>query len=449
MVESLKSKISLFLNKGHERTLTAKKNVISSLLIKGISIIINLIIVPFTINYVNPEKYGIWLTVSSMILWFNFFDFGLGNGLRNQLSAAIAIKDNITIKKLISTSYASLTIVASIICGVFLFVNHFINYDEILGISSAYRIDVRNLMNILVIFFSVQFVLQLINSINYAFQKTANVSLTFLIGNILSFVFIIIFKYTTTGSLLNLGVAYFSGTLISLLGANFYLFFKNKALMPSLKQVSFQSSKSIMSIGGKFFIIQLAGIIQYQSDNILISRYFSPTNVTQYNIAYKLFSVVMMVFGIIMAPIWSAVTEANIKEDFSWIKSTEKNLLKIWGYFFVFSIALLIISPLIYKVWLHDVVKIPFVTSIGIMLYISSMTYGMIYVHILNGLGKLKTQFYISIITMIVFIPITYLLAVKLQLGIIGISMGLIIANFNGLIAAPFEYKKIIKEKLA
>ncbi|RFZ85759.1 polysaccharide biosynthesis protein [Mucilaginibacter terrenus] len=403
--------------------------------------------VPLTINYVNPEKYGIWLSVSTIVLWFNFFDIGLGNGLRNQLSIAIANDDIKTVRKLISTAYASLIIISIGLFCIFWMVNHLVNYSSILNISANYQNDIKDLMGIIFGFFCIQFVLQIINSINYAFQQSSAVSFTLLFGSLLSLIFIVVFKYTTSGSLLNLGIAYFSGTLLSLITINVYFFgFKRPDLIPSLKDISFASSKSIMNVGGKFFVISMAGIVQYQTDNVLISRYFHPTSVTEYNVAYKLFSVILMVFGIVMTPVWSAVTEAKVKGDYSWIKALEKNLFKIWMGFAVAAIIILLLSPYIFNIWLHRMVKVHFITSLGVMLYVLSMSYGMIYVHILNGLGRLKTQFYISLVTMVLFIPMTYLIAIKMNLGILGISISLIIANANGLLAAPLEFKKIFKK---
>lgn len=47
-----------FLNKGQERSIKAKKNIATAILIKGGSIGISLLLVPLTINYVNPDRYG-------------------------------------------------------------------------------------------------------------------------------------------------------------------------------------------------------------------------------------------------------------------------------------------------------------------------------------------------------------------------------------------------------
>lgn len=75
-----------FFTKGHERSIKAKKNILASFIIKGLSIAISLVLVPLTINYINPTQYGIWLTLSSIVAWFSFFDIGLTQGLRNKFA---------------------------------------------------------------------------------------------------------------------------------------------------------------------------------------------------------------------------------------------------------------------------------------------------------------------------------------------------------------------------
>ena len=89
MLSFIPAKLKFLHSAKHERTRLVQKNIILSFLIKGLSIAIGLVFVPLTINYIDAERYGIWLTLSSIIIWFNFFDLGLGNGLRNKLVEAI------------------------------------------------------------------------------------------------------------------------------------------------------------------------------------------------------------------------------------------------------------------------------------------------------------------------------------------------------------------------
>lgn len=95
----------LNLFKGSQRGANIKKNIAGSLLIKGFSILIQLILVPLTLGYLNTDLYGIWLTVSSILLWLGFFDIGFTLGLRNKLSEALANGDILRGRKLVSFNH--------------------------------------------------------------------------------------------------------------------------------------------------------------------------------------------------------------------------------------------------------------------------------------------------------------------------------------------------------
>lgn len=82
---NIRSKIYSYFTKGNERSVIIKKNIAASLVLKCVSILISLQVVPLTIDYINPTKYGIWLTLSSIIAWLSYFDLGFAHGFRNRL----------------------------------------------------------------------------------------------------------------------------------------------------------------------------------------------------------------------------------------------------------------------------------------------------------------------------------------------------------------------------
>ena len=69
-----------------DRTKRANLNIIISFFFKGASILLSFLLVPLTINYIKPDAYGVWLTLSSLVGWVAMFDIGIGNGLKNKLS---------------------------------------------------------------------------------------------------------------------------------------------------------------------------------------------------------------------------------------------------------------------------------------------------------------------------------------------------------------------------
>ncbi|MDQ6843717.1 MAG: hypothetical protein M3Z92_05085, partial [Bacteroidota bacterium] len=68
--------INKYLLAGSKRTIVVKKNILGSFGVKGLSILTSFILIPFTIDLLNKEKYGIWITIFSIVTWFNMMDIG-------------------------------------------------------------------------------------------------------------------------------------------------------------------------------------------------------------------------------------------------------------------------------------------------------------------------------------------------------------------------------------
>ena len=150
---------------GHERSVKAKKNILASLVIRGGSIAISLVLVPLTINYINASRYGIWLTLSSIVAWLSFFDIGLTQGLRNKFAEARARGDDELAQIYVSTIYALLAIIFSCIWISFIIGNNFLNWASILKVSESMRDEVSTLALVVFTYFCISFVLKIITTI--------------------------------------------------------------------------------------------------------------------------------------------------------------------------------------------------------------------------------------------------------------------------------------------
>ena len=105
---------------GDKRTVKAKKNILASILLKGIDSLVYLLLVPVTLGYLNSYEYGIWLTLNSILMWVNSFDIGLGNGLRNRLAEAVAKNDLSLGRIYVSTTFFMLIFLMSGVLILFL-----------------------------------------------------------------------------------------------------------------------------------------------------------------------------------------------------------------------------------------------------------------------------------------------------------------------------------------
>lgn len=440
-------KISKVFTTGSERSIKAKKNIIRMMFLKGGNILIGLLLVPMTINYVDSENYGIWLTLSSMVAWMSFFNVGLNNGLKNKLGEALAKGDLNLGKKYVSTTYALLCLIFIPLMLIILFVAPYVNWYAVLNISESVGNSLLASICILVVYFCLNFILSTINVIFQADQNPAGASARDLVQQLFSLIIIWVLTLTTKGSLLKLCVALCASPLIISSTFNITLFSgRYKAVAPSFKSVDFKIAPSLLNLGVKFFIIQIAGIIQYQMSNFLILRYIGATEVTAYNIAYKYISVLWMAWSIMTTPIWAAVTDAVTKGDFDWIRNTQRKYLKLLALFTVGGILMVVISPWVYKIWIGDSVSVTPLLSLFIFMYMWVMMFGNIFVSILNGAGKLNLQMYSCLISPLVFCGVFYICNNVFDLGVISVIIASIISNFNGFLIAPIQCRNILRK---
>ena len=432
--------------KGHNRTVKAKKNIIISFGLKGMSIVVSFIFVPLILGYLDAERYGIWLTLSSIIAWFSFFDIGLGNGLRNRFAEAVSAGNHELAKIYVSTTYAILGVVFLVIIILYNIINPFLNWQIILNTTTINNRELTIIALVVFIFFILRFFFKLIGSILMADQKPAISNALGPIGNVIALGVIFILTKTTEGSLLLLSIVLSVVPVIVLIIATFYFFSKDyNKYKPEFKFVDFSKSKDLLGLGFKFFYFQTGALIFFSATNFLIVQISDPQSVTQYNIAYKYFSIALMIYGIVLTPFWSAVTEAYSKKDFIWIKRILKKLNLLSLVMAGVLIILLFASNFFYNIWIGDKVSIPFNLSIIIMIYMIIQILVAPFSTFINGFGKLKMGLYAITVKLIVYIPCAIILGK--QYGAFGIVLAMAIIQLPSLILESLQVYYIINQK--
>lgn len=442
---SRKFNIKKFLTQGHERSIKTKKNIVTSILIKCVSILISFLLIPLALNYLNPVKYGIWLTLTSVIGWFAFFDLGLGNGLRNKLAEALSKNNKELAKTYISTSYAVMTFIIGIVYLLFLFVFPLINWSFILNTPPEMNEEINRLIFIVFSFFCLQFIIKLISMILKADQRSAISGGINTLASLLSLIIVYILTKTTNGSLLWLSVGVSAANLIAPLIATLWYFSSDyKHLIPSFKYIKLSSAKDLIGLGFMFFVMQFAALILFSTDSFIIDQLYGPEAVTPYNIAFKYFSIVTMGFAIITTPFWTAYTDAYHKQDYDWIKRITKKITLLWGLSVFGVVGMLLFANKFYKIWVGNQIEIPFILSVSMACWVLISSWTSIFGNFLSGVGKIRLSLYHSFAMIIINIPLSIFLAKYLNLGSTGVIIGTCLCVLPQVFMHPIQYKKII-----
>ncbi len=434
-----------FIKQGTDLSVAVKKNIVGSLFVKGCSIIISLLIVPLTLGYVSSDLYGIWLTLSSIIMWLNFFDIGFTLGLKNKLTEAIALGDMQRGKVLVSTTYFMMIAIFIPLCILLEMIIPHINWASFLNVTGNYNPDIIKTLHILAACLCAQMIVNVLTAVLAAYQKVALSSAFPVIGNFISlFIILLLTKYCPP-SLSLLALAISTIPIFVIIIASFILFSSSfKAVAPSWNFVKKKQIKDLFNLGSKFFLIQAQIVVLYQCTNILISNLSGPSDVTSYNIAYKYITISMMILTIIMAPLWPAFTEAYTKNDYSWMKNVYNKMCKLWGGLTVIVILMIIVSPIVYQLWIGEKAHVPLIMTVLIGIYTIVHSWDIIQVNMINGVGAIKLQTYITLIGLIVHIPLSLFLG--RYVSCYGVIISMIVINMIYSTTFTIQIRKILNK---
>ncbi len=393
------------------RSKEAAKNIMISFIARGLSMVCSLLLVPITINYVNPTRYGIWLTLSSIIGWILLFDFGLGNGLRNRFAEAKAKGDVLLMRQYVSTTYFTLSVIMLALFVIISIANMFINWSSILNVDPSYTEELRMVFGIVTLFFCINLVVNLFSTILTADQKPGLSSVLGAAGQFFSLLVVYILTLTTEGSLYNLALYYSGIPMLVVFLASIYAFkfTRYRACAPHFRSFRRQLVSSVTKLGMKFFVICLSMIFIFQVMNIIISRELGPDAVTEYNIAFKYFNILTTIILIVVTPFWSAFTDAYQKKDYQWMSSSIKKLETIWLLSVFAALIMVLVANPFYSIWVGDDVHIHMITTISIALYISLFNLGQIYMYMINGVGTVAIQLIIYLTFALIAWPLMVL----------------------------------------
>lgn len=428
------------------RTQIAKKNVILLFLNKIIAVIISFQLIPATIGFVDSSQYGIWIAISSIVTWMVYFDFGLTHGFRNNFAKAKAKGDIDLAKGYLSTSYVVLAGIFLSIMLICLLINHFINWSVILNVDNSLNSILYKVFNLLIVFFSLQMIFNLLVTFLLANQKPAFSASIVTVGQLLSLLAIYMMNFYAEGSLVNLAYALVGIPVISLVVISFLLFkTRFKEYAPSIRDVNFSLTKDIIGLGSKFFIIQLSMLFVFQFANFIIIRIMGAEAVTKYTIVYRYFSIIYIAIGIIFLPFWSAFTDAFTKREFGWMNETYHKLSKIWIFTIPICIILFILSSFVYKHWLAKNLEIDYKLSLAMGISMIILSRANLYMVCLNGIGKIYIQMLVYIVFALISAPLMFYLTIIW--GYYGVILVTSLVYLSQAVVGHIQLNKILKNK--
>jgi O-antigen/teichoic acid export membrane protein len=398
----------------------------STLIVKFVSIAINLITVPLTLSFLGAERYGLWMAISSIMALMAFADLGLGNGLLNVVSKAKGDKNNEEAKIAVSSTFFILLCISLLLLTLFFIAYPYINWVKVFNVKTEIaKIEAGPTVIALIIPMLINMPLGIVQRIQEGNQEGYKFQLFLILGSIISFLSILLCIYLKS-SLPLLVLAYSIGPIIATVINGLIMFRKNYPFYrPRFHLFNLDVGKELLKVGLVFFILQIFTLLANASDNIILAQTMGASSVAQYEIVKKIF-LFSMITQFIIQPLWPAFGEALAKGDMIWIKKTIKNALILsLGVNVIITLPLVLFGRQLISMWVGSAYMPSWSLLIGFFMFTLLANYGGVMSTFLNS-GKLISKQ--TIIIALASISAIFLkIYLSLNIGISGIIWATVI----------------------
>ncbi len=389
-----------------------------------------LISVPLVGGYLSDDQYGIWLQMSSFVAALGPLDLGIGLGLLTVVSDAYGRDDREGARRAISTAAAMLTMIAALTIVVFGVGYFMVPWAGVFGVHSQPAISESGpAAAVLFGAFALGLPLGIVGQVQLAHQAGYISSAWAIAGNLGSFVALVAI-IALHGTLPLLVLALTCVGLVAAVLNGWFLFRRQRRwLMPRLRDVSFRAARGLLKVGSFFMVLQLAGLVAYSLDNVVIAQIMGAGAVKEYAIPTKLFVLAPTLLSFVLVPLWPAYRESLARGDGAWIRRTLRRSIILAALVNIPSTVVLVIAgPSIIQVWAPALHLQPtLLLMLGLGTWTIMNTLNGPFAMLLNGANAVGFQAICAVLMAIANVTISILLVQRI--GVSGAVYGSVISQ--------------------
>jgi O-antigen/teichoic acid export membrane protein len=372
----------------------------ASALAAAMGMIVNLVSVPLLLDSLGRDRFGVWMTIYSFVSMLSFLDFGIGLGLLTILARCSGLDDKRSAREHVSSAILILTVLASILALVLLFVHPFVPWAKLLGVDSL-SLAPEAASSVLALGLCILIALptSIGGRVQAAYQRGYVASLWDAAARVAVVVCLVL--VARRNSDIPVVVTIVVG-LPALFGAFNMLFLFTRQmpwLRPSWSHVQQSSSRSIIQGGALFFLLQTVTAVAFASDNLVISHMLGSGAVSDYTVPRTLFQIVASAAMLVLMPLWPAYGEAMARGEHAWVRRTlRRSLIVALSVTSLASLTLVLVTGDVLSFWVGSAaLQPPLSLLLGFAAWTIVSTCGSTLAMVLNAASKMKFQLYTAV----------------------------------------------------
>jgi len=355
---------------------------------------LSLLTVPLTLNYLGEERYGMWITISSLIAILSLADLGVGNGLLNAVTSSLALGNENNARRQVSSALAVVLLASTGVAFAVFLAYDKVPWHQIAGVSSAQAIaEAGPAFGAFFLCFVVGMPLTIVSQVRHARQEGYLVHLTALLGNVVGLAALIVGIHTHQ-SVPVLVFTYAAPPIVAGLLNGVVLFYKDApGLRPAVRLAERRIAFALLRVGVLFLVLQASFAIAFTLHPIVLAQTVGPEGVAEYGVVARLFLIPAGLVATGLAPLWPAYADALARGDLHWVRRTmAASTFVATGGAMASAVVLILIAPALLSLWVGERFEPSYVLLVSFGAWVSVTACGAAVAMLLNGAGAIRIQ---------------------------------------------------------
>jgi O-antigen/teichoic acid export membrane protein len=370
-----------------------------------------------------------WMTIASVVALLGATDLGIGNGVLNNIARAFGQADQMAARRYLASGLAVLTGIAAVFGVLFLVAYPFVPWARLYNVvgDPAAASEAGPATAAFVATFLVGLPLGLVGQVRSAFQEGFVQSAFAGLGNVTTLALLLL-AIGARASLPILVLAITTGPIIAA-GINLAVLFRVQRpwLMPSWTDVTLNALRSVVGVGLAFMVLQIAYMVAFSSDRLVVAQVVGPAAVADYSVVYRLFSIPAWLALTAILPLWPAYREAISRSDIKWVRQTlRRSLLVTIVATAPVAFVLSVTGPAIIKVWTQGGLTPADGLYPALGAFTVALAVANVFSILLNGAQAIRFQISIWVPMAVLNIMVSIFLASRV--GVAGVALGSVFA---------------------
>lgn len=277
---------------------------------------VSLAVIPIGLSHFGEVRFGVWLTIASIVQIVAFADLGIGNALMTTVSSEPEGTATAA-RPWVSNGVFLLTSTGFCFGVIFAVVGINLDWGDLLGVATTPEVVALLAVTAVVV------------TLSLPASVTEKTLWGLQLGHIASWwqiaasavtVMCAILVAQLGGNLALYGLAILGPPLIAALASGRYSFrHVIPDALPRFEDLSRERVEVLMKIGGFYFGLQLIGVLAFSSDNLIVAHTLGVSAVTSLAVPARMFGMITLLLSTALMPLWPAYGQALANNDGDWV----------------------------------------------------------------------------------------------------------------------------------